>query len=508
MASGIREFGRSTPQRMAVRDGDRELTFGGLDERSNRLAQGLLIHGIDVGDRVAVLSDNRLEYFEIGAALAKAGIAMVPLNSRNSAADNQFILEHSGVRGLILDPGLADRCAGSLDAIPLVLDFDGTVGRHYESFLAEGRPADPDVEVRELDTFCISYTSGTTGRPKGVELTHRGRFLTGFGAALDWGLGPGRHTLAVAPMYHGAGFAFAYSAPMFGGSVSVLRSWDPEKFLAMAAADRAESVFRVPTHAQHIRRVTATPTTTYDLSALHTLYFNASALPVALKEWVLEAFPGVGVHELYGSTECSVVTNLRPEFARSRAGSVGHPWFLNEVKLLDTERREVGPGVPGELYARSPLLLKGYLNDTKATEESFTTDGFFTVGDVAVRDEDGFISIVDRTRDMIIVGGVNIYPREIEELIMRDPQIEEVAVVGVPDETYGERVVAFVVPRDRKEIRVEELQQRLEGTLARYKQPREWHISGCLPRNASGKVLKRQLQADYTGPAMSSDAGW
>ncbi|WP_326554371.1 class I adenylate-forming enzyme family protein [Micromonospora sp. NBC_01813] len=497
MAAGIREFGRATPRRVAVVDGDREVTFGALHQRSSQLASATLDRGLAPGERIAVLSNNRYEYFEISAAMAKAGIPTVPLNPKNNVTDNAYILAHSAAQGIIVADDLADRVDGLLDGLRLVLSFDGGVGEHYGTFLDGGRAVDPQVPVDELDPFCVTYTSGTTGRPKGVLLTHRGRVLTAFGVGLDYGLGPNRSTIAVAPMYHGAGFEFAYAAPMLGGSCTVLPTWDPERLLDLMVSSRAETVFLVPTHAQHIRRFCPEPAARYDLSALKTLYFNAAALPVALKEWVIEAFPGVEVHELYGSTECSIVTNLRPEFALDRAGSVGHPWFWNEVRLVDEDGVQVGPGEPGELYARSPLLLTGYLNDEEATRAGYDADGFFSVGDIAVRDEEGFISIVDRKKDMIIAGGVNIFPREIEEVIARHGPVDEVAVVGVPDEVYGERIAAFVVSRPGQQIDVSTLDGYVREHVARYKVPREWHVVDQLPRNPSGKILKRTIRDEY-----------
>jgi long-chain acyl-CoA synthetase len=497
MAGGIREFGRAVPDRVAVVDGDRAVTFGALDRRSSQLASAMLARGIRPGERIAVLSNNRYEFFEIAAAMAKAGIPTVPLNTRNNVTDNAYVLGHSGVRGVILADELASNVDGLLDGLPLVLSFDGTVGEHYGRFLDGGRTVDPDIAVDEMDPFCVTYTSGTTGRPKGVLLHHRGRVLTILGVGLDYGLGPGRRTIAVAPMYHGAGFAFAYAAPWLGGSCTVLRAWDPEALLEMMQRSRADTVFLVPTHAQQIRRFCAEPAARYDLSALKTLYFNAAALPVALKEWVIAAFPGVAVHELYGSTECSVVTNLRPEYALAKAGSVGHPWFMNEVRLKDDGGNEVGPGEPGELFARSPMLLAGYLDDDEATRAGTDADGFFSVGDIAVRDEEGFISIVDRKTDMIIAGGVNIFPREIEEVIARHGPVDEVAVVGVPDEMYGERVAAFVVPRREGAIEMVDLEAYVRQHVARYKVPREWHVVDALPRNPSGKVLKREIRDRY-----------
>ncbi|WP_198668787.1 class I adenylate-forming enzyme family protein [Homoserinimonas sp. OAct 916] len=507
MASGIREFGRNTPDQTAVIDGERTFTFAEVDERSNRFAQALLSRGIKQGDRVALLAGNRAEYFEISAGLAKAGIVMVPLNSRNNAAENKYIVEHSEARVLVLEDELRDNAGSLFSVVDLVVSFGGESGEDYEAFIDSGDVADPVAEVDERDAFCITYTSGTTGQPKGVVLTHRGRVLTLYCAALEYGYGPGRHTIAVSPLYHGAGFAFSYGNLFMGGSVSILRKWNPEVFLRMMVDDKCNTVFLVPTHAQQIRRVCEEPAKNYDLSALDTLYFNAAALPVALKIWVLGAFPGVGVHEVYGSTECSIVTNLRPEFALERAGSVGKPWLMNEVKLVDDDGNLVPPGVPGELYARSPLLLGGYLKNEEATRAGYDDEGFFTVGDIAVRDEDGFISIVDRKKDMIIAGGVNIFPREIEEVIVQFDTIDDVAVIGVPDEVYGERIVAFMVSRPGATCDKDELIAFVHDRVAKYKVPREWYLVDSLPRNSGGKILKRTIRDDYTS-ASATAAYW
>ncbi len=495
LAAGVRGFGRSAPRAAAVLAGERQLSFGSLHERSNRLASAVLARGVKPGEHVALLCDNRIEFFEIATALAKVGVAMVPLNTRNLRSDNEYILGHSGCRGIFYDESYLDALDGLIDEMVLVVEL----GQQYERFVAEGRDVDPNVVTRDEDPYCIAYTSGTTGRPKGVKLTHRRGVLTSMAVGLDYDIGPGRNTIVVAPMYAGAGFSFGYAATFVGASASVLPRWDPEILLDTMVAHRTDSVFLVPTHAQQIRAFCDDPASAYDLSALSTLYFNAAALPIALKEWVIEAFPGVRIHELYASTECSVVASLRPEYALSHAGSVGHPWLMNEIRLKGDDGQEVSPGVPGELFARSPMLLGGYLHDEEATRAGYDEDGFFTVGDVAVRDEDGFISIVDRKKDMIISGGFNIYPRELEEIIAHHPCVEEVAVVGVPDDHYGERVTAFVVPRRAVELDLDALRDHVDGRIARHKLPREWHILESLPRNASGKVLKRVIKDDYAG---------
>lgn len=486
IAGGVREFARATPGVTAVIDGGRRLSYAELDERSSRLAQALLARGLRAGDRVAVLLGNRLEYPEIAAGLAKAGLVLVPLNPRLAGPEIEFIVGHARARAILADEALAH--------LAPALDLCIAVGEQYEQMLAAADVRDPWAAVSERDPFCVAYTSGTTGDPKGVQISHRSRVLTFYAAALEWGLGPGRRTIAVAPMYHGAGFAFAYAAVFCGGTVSMLRSFDAGDVLEMIARDRAQSVFLVPTHAQLIRSLTAEPAAHAELSSLDTLYFNAAALPRPLKEWVLDAFPGVGVHELYGSTEAGVITNLRPADARRKAGSVGHPWFATQVRVVDDEGRPAPPGTPGELFSRSPYLMNGYLDNAAATAACTTPDGFMTSGDVVVVDDEGFISIVDRKKDVIITGGVNVYPRDVEEALVTHPGVVEAAVVGVPDEHWGERIVAHVVCRES--VAPAELDAHLRTRLAGYKVPKSYEFPGALPRNAAGKVLKRQLRSE------------
>jgi acyl-CoA synthetase (AMP-forming)/AMP-acid ligase II len=273
----------------------------------------------------------------------------------------------------------------------------------------------------------------------------------------------------------------------------MLRSFDPERFLAMAAASRAQSVFLVPTHAQMMRGLGDEVVRTYDTSALETLYFNAAPFPHPLKLWVGEVFPHVGLHELYGSTEAGIVTNCRPADVLRKPGSVGPAWFMTELRIVDADGNVVGPGGTGELFSRSPYLMNGYLDDPEATAACTTDDGFLTSGDIVRIDEDSFVYVIDRTKDMIISGGVNIYPREVEDVLVKHPGVREVAVVGLPDETWGEAVTAFVV-RASEDVSAEALGAHARTELAGFKVPRAFEFVEGLPRNAAGKILKRELR--------------
>lgn len=313
IASGIREFARCSPSAIAVKDGDRALTFGAVDERSSRFASALLSSGIGIGDRVAVLSWNRLEFVELAAGAAKAGVQLVPLNPRGTAEEHDSLMRNSNVKGLVADDALADNVPEAAQALPLVLTLGRTdIGRDYAAAIDAARPVDPMADVLETEPFVIQYTSGTTGMPKGAMISHRSRALTMYACGVDFGLGPSRRTAAVAPMALGAGFAFGYAGCFLGGQVSMMHPWDPEALLDMIERDRLQTIFLVPTHANGLRQVMEGAARRWDLTSLETLYFNAAALPANLKDWVMNAFPGVGVHELCGSTEAGIVTSLRP----------------------------------------------------------------------------------------------------------------------------------------------------------------------------------------------------
>jgi long-chain acyl-CoA synthetase len=494
IANGIREFAVATPSATAVVDGDRRLTYAATDERARRFGNALLAGGLQPGDRVAVALGNRLEYAEIAAGIARVGMQMVPVNPRLVASEAGYIVGHSRARATVLDDALAQMMAPALDAHTqkLVLSIDGTThGGAYEDALAAASAADAGIEVDENDPFCVTYTSGTTGRPKGVMISHRSRALTFYCTALEWRLGPGRPTIAVAPMYHGAGFAFGFGALHTGGELWMLRAFDPERLLAMIAESRARSVFLVPTHAQMLRALGEDVIARYDISSLETLYFNAAPMPHPLKLWVMDAFPGVGLHELYGSTEAGIVSNCRPGDVLRKPGSVGPAWFMTEVRVVGDDGAPVGPGGTGELFSRSPFLMNGYLDDPEATAACTTPDGFLSSGDVARIDEDNFLYIVDRKKDLIITGGSNVYPREVEDVLLKHPAVRDVAVVGMPSETWGEQVTAFVVAADATP---DDLDRHCRDALAGYKIPRAYEFVDALPRNAAGKILKRELR--------------
>jgi acyl-CoA synthetase (AMP-forming)/AMP-acid ligase II len=253
-------------------------------------------------------------------------------------------------------------------------------------------------------------------------------------------------------------------------------------------------VFLVPTHAQTLRTLGEDRLASLDIPDLKTVYFNAAPLPQTLKEWVLDSLPEVGLHELYGSTEAGIVSDLRPADARRKVNCVGLPWFMTQVRVVDSQGETVeGEGV-GELFSRSPFLMSGYFDDDEATMACTTADGYLSAGDVVRVDDEGYLYVIDRTKDLIITGGVNVYPREVENVLSRHTAVDDVAVVGGPSKQWGEEVVAFVVLRHGAYVSPEELDQQGSTELATYKRPRRYEYVSELPKNAAGKTLKRELR--------------
>jgi acyl-CoA synthetase (AMP-forming)/AMP-acid ligase II len=501
VADGIRTFARATPDKVAIVDGPRSVTFAELDERSSRLANFLLGQGIAVGGRLGVATGNRYEFMEMVAAAGKAGLVLVPIDPRSAPAEAQQILTRAAVSGVVFESRLSDYVTGL--AIPVLVELDGAgLGLDYEQALAAASPVDPNITVDENTPFVISFTGGTTGKPKGVEISHRSRCLIFLHVGVEFGLDPSASTIGVTPMCHGSGLTYAYASLYLGGSLSVMKQWDPVELLRQVEAAQANTVFLVPSHINALRALTEEQRSAYALTSLTTIYVNAAPLATDLKHWLLEWLPGVRLYELYGSTEGGIVSVLRPEDQLRKDRCVGPAWFMTDVRLVDSEGNEVGVGEPGELFSRSPYLFNGYLDDPQATAAATTADGYFSAMDVAVRDADGYLYIVDRLKDMILTGGLNVYSREVEDVLMGHPDITDAAVIGLPDEQWGERVTALVVTSE--ELDPSSIVAYCRERLAGYKIPKTIEFIATLPHNANGKVQKNLLRQQFTERASST----
>lgn len=492
VADGVRSAARRTPGKVCLQHGDREITYRRLVERIDRVACAA-VHGLGLraGDHAAIMATNCFEFVEVVLGLASVGVAPAMVNPRCTPEELAFICDDAEARALFVHPRTDERARGAeLASVERIVTF----GDEYERWLADGRPIGAHPRPEEWDPFCIPYTAGTTGAPKGVLLPHRSRALTFFSMGIEYGCyGPLDRAYGVAPMFHGAGFAFSVAPIFFGGFCALADAFEPEALLRDLEALAITNIFLVPTHFQAIFALGEEVLAERRYPALRTIISNAAPLPQRMKERIVDHFGDGRLFECYGSTEASIVSNLRPPDQLRKERCVGQPFPCTEVRLVGEDGEEVGVDEVGELYSRSPYLFNGYwkrpLDDARAL-----VDGWCTAGDLARRDEEGYLYIVDRKDDKIISGGVNIYPREVEEALARHPAVHEAAVYGVPDEYWGEAVRASVVLRAGGRASAEELTASLEATLARYKLPKRIEFAERLPRNAAGKVLRRELR--------------
>lgn len=486
----LRLAAERNPGKVALVCGSRRLTHGELNGLGNRIANALLAAGFAKGDRVGVMLPNCPEYVAIAYAAAKSGLVMVPLNYRSLGREIAYHLEDAGARGLIFASafrGAVEEAKEHMNGLRTIVVGD---------LVASGSSAEPAVAVSEHDLFYLGYTSGTTGRPKGAMITHRNRSLAYHYWALEYGIGPEDVSLHAGPFHHTAPFGFTLTQLYLGGSVAILPAFDPAEALKTVEAARVTWAFMVPYMYNALLAMSEADRSRHELASLRFFISAASPLPTATKEGLLRAFPSVGLHEFYGATEAGVVTNLRPEDQSRKVRCVGKPIFDMEVKVVTPEGVEAAPGEVGELYIKSPTLFEGYFGAPDKTAEVFQ-DGWCTLGDLARRDAEGYVYIVDRTKDVIKSGGVNVFPTEIEEVLLLHPAVFEAAVIGVPDDRWGEAVHAIVVRRPGAGVSDEELLAHCRQALAGYKVPKSIEFRDELPRNPAGKVLKRLLREEF-----------
>jgi len=491
---GIRCAAGRVPDKPALIAGDRHLTYRELVRRMARVANTAQTHfGLQSGDRVALLAPNTLSYVELVAGLSDIGVIVATLSPRLTEAELRDIVEDCDPRLILVDPSCAAADGVAWTGLVPVQRLDDS----YDQLIARASDAAPRTQIDETVPFALAYTSGTTGQPKGVLLPHRSRALTFLAMAGEYRcFGIDDHFLAMAPMCHGAGFVFACATLFFGGTTTLFGGGDPIAMLDRIGQGDITGVFVVPTQ---LARLFDQPQSILDARrnhALTTMISNASALPQPLKECAIDQFGDI-LHESYGSTEGGIVTNIRPADLLRKPGSVGLPFAGVEVELRLDDGSMAPAGEPGELFCRSATSFSGYWRRPDDTASALI-DGWVTVGDVAVADSEGFITIVDRKKDMVVTGGLNVYPREIENVIAALPAVRDVAVIGVPSREWGESLHAYVVARNDATVDADAVMAACRIRLAGFKVPRQVSFIDELPRNASGKVLKTELRRRFT----------
>jgi long-chain acyl-CoA synthetase len=492
ISDGIRASAGRTPKKIAMRETGRELTYARLVERIARVAN--LCHaglGLRHGEHAAVFSANCLEYVEIVAGMAEAGIAAATIGPAASAPEIRFICDDSGARVMFVSAALEDAARA---AAPASVERFVVIGPAYEALLAEASSGPCAVEVDERDIFSVPYTSGATGRAKGVRLAHRGRVLSAYAMAAEHGCyTPYDRAVATTPMFHGAGFLMALTPIFFGGFVEVMPRFDIEALMTTITRIQATSAYIVPAHFAALFALPEATRARYDVRSMKAAISGTAPLPQATKERIVGFFGEGKLYERYGTTETSIACSLSPPDQLRKQASVGLPYPATQMKICDGDGRRVAQGEVGELWVSSPYMFSGYLNLPEQTAAGTRGDWFVT-GDLARQDEEGYLYLVDRKNDMVISGGENIYPREVEEVLLAHPAVAECGVTGAPHPYWGEAVTAFVVTRPGMNVTAEELAALCRDRLSRYKVPKDIRFMPALPRNAMGKVLRRELK--------------
>lgn len=501
--AGPEHFARTRPDAVALVEGARNLTWSAWNERADRLAAALAARGFGADSRIGVAVRPRIEWFVVNAALAKLGAIQVAMNLRLTPAELAYIAEDSGAEAAFLDvrePGPAEdalRAAG----VGLIAHVDASGDRLTLDDLL-GEQAAPEPRTARSQAQLIVYTSGTTGRPKGAfrrTPTADPDILSCYIDSTrfdDFSFGDDRRALLNMPMHHAAGPNHANACLSNGGIAVLQRRFDAEETLRLIEEHRVTHWHAVPTMLQRIFALPERTRAGYDVSSLRKVSVGAAPVPYVLKERVFEYFGEGLLYEGYGCTEASMIAGMRPEEHRRKPGAAGRPFRHVKVKIVGDDGAVLPTGGTGEILVRTPRMIPEYLGRGPLGPDVLDPGGFFRTGDLGHLDDDGYLYVTGRRTDMIIAGGVNIYPAEIEEALRAHPGVADVAVIGVPDPDLGESVHAVVERAAGADATEEELVAFTEGRVAGYKRPRAVEFVDELPRNAMGKILKKRLRAE------------
>jgi fatty-acyl-CoA synthase len=499
---------RKTPDARALKFEGEERTFRELDERVTRLANALSDRGVSYGDRVATFMMNRLEVVETYMASCRLGAICVPINFRLVPDEVSYIASDSGSKAIVVDSDLAETAgavrerASDLKTCLVVgndVDAAGPGAEPYEPVLADASGVAPVIDVPEHDPAFIMYTSGTTGRPKGATLSHFNLLINTYNVMASIGVRePDEVFLSGLPLFHIGGLNLISPQILLGGTSVILKTgeFDAAETVGLLEREEVTGCYFVPTQWQQICEV---PDVRERNFKLRRLLWGASVAPPSVLQAMAETFPGVPTYNCFGQTEMSSLTTvLTGEDAVRKMGSVGKPIVNVEARIVDDDVNDVPQGEVGEIVYRGPTVLQYYWNNPEATAEAFH-GGWFHSGDLVREDEEGYMYVVDRKKDMIISGGENIYCAEVEAVIDSHHKVREVAIIGVPHEKWVETPLAVVVPTDASDPpSQDEITDWCRERLASYKKPSRIVIIDELPRNASGKVLKFQLREEYS----------
>lgn len=477
----------ANPDKIAVQDQERSFTYSQFKERTLALAAYFTSQGIQKGDRVAVLMKNRAEHVELDIALAHAGIIKVPLNYRLHPKELLYMINDASVSLLLGDQELLDTVNVTVPKLVIGSQYEKAVTDHLgQQFLAD---------LHEDDIFAIMYTSGTTGNPKGVMLSHRNMIAGALSLAQVCNVDYDDVVGHVAPLTHGSNF-LSHVSWLYGLTQVIYDKFEAAHFLDELQKDHVSIIFMVPTMVNLMIQDPAFDAT--KLSTLKSINMAGSPIAAAKLKNALDKAGTIFV-ETYGQVEAPMCITMMPRHELpNRLESCGQIGPFVDVKIVNDEGIEMPHGEVGEIICKGSLVMKGYWNNDKATTDTLK-NGWLHTGDLAWRDELGYVHIVDRKKDVIISGGVNIYPREVEEVLNLHPGVKETCVIGVDDEKWGESIVAYIVANGTEEVTTEALLELCKDHLASFKKPKEIHLVTELPKSSYGKILKRELKTQHVG---------
>jgi fatty-acyl-CoA synthase len=498
----LRATAKRVPQRDALVFGEKRYTYAELDKQVDRVAAVLAERGISKGDRVALMAGNCDRVVITYYAAHRLGAIFVPINPASTTPELDYLMRDSGAAALIFDPAVESVVRTAVaDGLPNTLqifgmaDVDGFADLFALAADHQGPPV--QVQVDESDDAQILYTSGTTGKPKGALFDHHRMLWVAVGCIATCGMTDGDRFLHVAPLYHAAELCLLMSGTLIGATHIVHAKFDPADVLNTLVREQITMFFGVPTMYQFLLRLP--DLASCDLSAWRTGMFGAAPMPASAVEKLTATLPNVNLIQLCGQTEAgpSGIFADRDQVRERPDASGRQAMVMTECRIADQDGNDVAPGDVGELLLRGETIMKGYWNKPEATAETIR-DGWLHTGDLIRLDPDGYMTVVDRLKDMIITGGRNVYSVEVENAIAAHPSVNDCAVIAKPHPEYGESIVAVAVLNDNTSLNLAELRDFCRDHISAYKLPHELMITDQIPRNASGKILKRQLRDSLT----------
>lgn len=495
------------PQKTAVIEGSVQYNFYEFNNRVNRLSNAIIGLGLQKGEKVAVLNHNCFQYIEIYFALAKAGTPSVPLNFRLNKDELAYVINHSESGALLFGSKylpIVEEIKSELSNVKhfICIDTQVTGFINYDTIMEDASDIEPDVEIAEEDIVILGYTGGTTGLPKGVMTSHRNLITSCYNTAIEMAIAPDSRYLNAPPLFHAGDAMGMFGFSFVGGTNVVMSAFSPEE--AFIHIDRFRITHPLFVPAMIIYMLQYPDINKFDLSSLQTVLYGTAPMPLAPLKQAMATFK-CGFLQVYGATETFVpISMLKPEdhiidedaTITRRMESAGREVIGVEVKVVDDNENEVSPNEVGEIIVKGNNVMSGYWQQPDLTQKVLR-NGWYYTGDMGKVDPDGYIYIVDRKKDMIITGGENVYPKEVENVLGAHPAVQEVAVIGVPHEIWGEAVKAFIIIKQGKNVDQDALKKLCKDKLAGYKQPQSFEFVEDLPRSSAGKILKREIREKY-----------